>query len=412
MNAPVTFVKSEPLSRRRVSPVLWVAGIISAGFLFRFDIGNFADGFVTGNTYWGRDFVNVWTGGHLVRSGDFATLYDIDAYRRFQRTLFGPIARHNYSYPPVSFPLAALFSLLPYWAALVAWLAGTGALFVQACRRWWPAEAGAPWLALLTPAALLNVWAGHYGFLLGALFLFGWDRLDRKPVQAGVLFGCMLIKPHLALMVGGALLVRRAWTAIAAGAATVGVLVAVTGLAFGWELWPEYLFGVGRTQAGMIDAEDNLFGLMSTSVATALLRLTHHLGPVSAVQTAVSLTAVAAVALAARSCRSTRQLALFAATCTFLALPYAFNYDLTVVMLGALVALANGRNAGERLIAGIAFLAPSWGMLAAYFAVPAIPLALAGLAMVQWRQLREGRREAWASAPVPLSGCSTATARG
>ena len=57
------------------------------------------------------------------------------------------------------------------------------------------------WLAVLTPAALMNIWAGHYGFLVGALFLLGWERLDRRPWQAGLFFGLMLIKPHLAILI-------------------------------------------------------------------------------------------------------------------------------------------------------------------------------------------------------------------
>ncbi len=370
------------------SPVLWTAAILSVALLFWGDLLNWTDGRVAGGAYWGRDFINVWTGGQLVRAGDFRTLYEVDAYQAYQRALFGPIAGHNYSYPPVSFPLAAVLSLLPYPLALGAWTVGTGALFVHACRPWWPRQAGPAALVLATPAALLNVWAGHYGFLLGALFLLGWERLERKPMQAGVLFGCMLIKPHLALMVGVALLVRRDWTAIATGALTVAGLVGTTGLAFGFGLWTEFLFGVGGNQSAMIDAGRNFYGLMSTSVATALLRVTEGKPLVAAVQLAVALAALLAVALAARSGCSPRRLALFAATCTFLALPYAFNYDLTVVMVGAAVVLAEAQRPWQRWAAGAAFLCPAVGMAAAHWSVPLIPLALLGLALAQWRQLR------------------------
>ena len=151
-------------------------------------------------------------------------------------------------------------------------------------------------------------------------------------------------------------------------------------------MWLQFVFDVGAVQSSMIDAKDNLFGLMSTSVSTAMLRLTRDMMLVTAVQVAVSVGAVALVALAAARRVPVRDLALLSATCTFVALPYAFNYDMTVVALGALVAMVRGRGMAELGLAGLAFLAPSYGMLLGYFGVPLIPLALAGLAWTQWRQ--------------------------
>ena len=386
MNAPAAFTEAEALGRARLSPVLWVASLLSAAMLFWADILNFHEGLIAGGAYWGRDFVNVWTGGHLIRAGDFATLYDVEAYQRFQQTLFAGIAPHNYSYPPVSFPLAALFSPFSYPLALAVWLAGTGALFVHACRRWWPAEAGTPWLALLTPAALLNIWAGHYGFLIGALFLLGWQNLDRKPVNAGILFAFMLLKPHLAVLLPLVLLARGEWRAVASGAVTVALLLGSTTLMFGWESWQQFLFGVSATQSSMINAQDSFFGYMSTSTATAVLRWTELKPLAAAAQGAVALAAAALVFLAARRRVPTPQLALLTATCTFLALPYAFNYDMVVVMLGAVLAILASDRPWQRIAAVAAFLCPVFGMLAAYWGIPLIPLALGGLAWTQWRQ--------------------------
>jgi hypothetical protein len=371
-----------------MSPVWWVLGALAPLALFFGDWVLFDGGHVAGGSYWGRDFVNLWTAGQLLRSGELGLIYDVPAYQAFQAGLFGPLHPHNYSYPPVSFPIAALFSLLPYPLALATWTLGTGAFFVRACRRWWPGGAGPHWLAVLTPAALLNVWAGHYGFLLGGLFLLGWQRLDRRPVQAGMLFGCMLLKPHLAVMVAVALLARREWKAVAAGAATVALLVAATGLAFGWTLWVQFLFDVGSAQSGMIDAGGKFYGLMSTSLATGVLRLVPGAAVAAASQGAASLLAILLVVTAARRPHRTRDLALLAGTCTFVALPYAFNYDLTAVMLGAVVLMVEARHRWQRLAAGLAFVSPGLGMAAAYASVPLLPLSLAVLALAQWWQMR------------------------
>lgn len=366
----------------------WIAWVVGAALVLCFLI---RDGLVAQHgvidhaVYWGRDFINVWTGGHLVREGRFDVLYDLDGYSAYQRGLFGDIAAHNYSYPPASFPLVAAFSLLPYWLSLTAWIGGSGALFVFACRKWWPKRAGPVWLAALTPAALVNIWAGHYGFLIGALFLFGWSSLDEHPKRAGVAFGLMLIKPHLAVLVPLVLLIRREWNAIGSAAVTVLALVAGTTLCFGWQPWHDFLFRTSRVQASMIDA-GYTFGLMSTSAATAMMRYHAGWAAAFAVQGAFALAGVALVSVASLRGMATRELAFLTATCTFLVLPYAFNYDLTVVCVGG-VALMNTRTvADDDYRLGVyGFLAPQFGMVTSAFMIFLTPVMLFGLAVAQFR---------------------------
>jgi len=366
-----------------------ISWLIGAAFVAMFLVRDYlmsSHGVIDHAVYWGRDFINVWTGGHLVREGRFSTLYDLQAYSAYQRSLFGQIGQHNYSYPPVSYPLAAAFSLLPYWLSLTAWLAGTGAVFVLACQRWWPSSAGPVWLAALTPAAIVNIWAGHYGFLVGALFLFGWRSLDDNPRRAGVLFGLMLIKPHLAVLVPIVLLIRREWTALASGAATVAALIGGTILGFGWQPWADFVFRTSGVQTSMIDAGDMFFRLMSTSTATALLQ--YHLGWTVAMvgQGFVALCGIGMVSLAALWRMPTRRLAFLTATCTFLVLPYAFNYDLTVVCVGALALLYSPQVQDDDYRLGwYGFLAPQLGMVTAAFLVFLMPVMLLGLAVAQFR---------------------------
>lgn len=365
---------------------VWVIGGFFVIFLACRDFLLSNHGLIAGQVFWGRDYINLWTGGHLVREGRLNVLYDLQAYRAYQRTLFGPLGWHNYSYPPVSYPLAAAFALLPYGVSLAAWFASTGTLFVLAARKWWPERAGSSWLAVLTPAAIVNIWAGHYGFLVGALFLFGWTSLDEHPRRAGVFFGLLLIKPHLAVLVPVVLLLRREWNALATAAATVVLLVASTTIWFGWQPWSEFLFHTSGVQAALIDARQSFFRCMSTSTVTALMQ--HGLGWGVAVA-AQALVAIAAVAMIARAvwCRiPTRQLAFLTATCTFLVLPYAFNYDLTVVCIGAL-ALMNSPGVGEdeHRLGFYGFIAPQLGMVTGEFGLFLMPAMLIALAGAQFR---------------------------
>jgi alpha-1,2-mannosyltransferase len=367
-----------------------VPWLLGGAFILVFFVRDFlgSEGGLIHNSavFWGRDFVNVWTGGRLVGEGRLELIYDVEAYGAYQRALFGAIGPHNYSYPPVSFPLAWLAALLPYPVALAAWMAATGALFVHAARPWWPQRAGPAWLAVLTPAAILNIWAGHYGFLIGALFLLGWQNLEERPRVAGIFFGLMLLKPHLAILVPPLLLVRGHWQAIGSAAATVAVLVSATTLAFGWQAWDDWLFRTSGVQAAMIDPGEAFFGWMSASTATAALRLGASWPVAIAAHLVVAGMAAAMVARAAIRDVPTRELALLAATATFLILPYSFNYDMTVVMIGALSLLAaRGLTAAEERMAVYGFLAPQIGMILAGFGYPLMPVMLLGLAYAQMR---------------------------
>ena len=380
----------EKLVLHRLSAALgrWLPWIIGGALsiqLFRIDFIHSQAGRIGGEAIWGRDFVNLWTGGQLLRIEGAGRIYEIDSYRAFLAQLFGPLGKHNYSYPPVTFPIAELFAMLPYWVALAAWLGGTGALFVWAARRWWPRQWGPPLLVLLTPAALMNIWAGHYGFLVGALFLLGWARLDRRPLLAGIFFGLMLVKPHLAILVPLVLLVQGRWTAIASAAATVLLLIASTALIYGWSAWAQFLFGTSAVQAALIDPGTSFFGYMSTSMATAVLRFSDQWLLAFGAQVALGAAAVAMVLIAARRAIPTSELAMLVATGTFLVLPYAFNYDLTVVCIAALRLWADPRATGvERALAVMGFVSPQIGMLFAPLGLPATPLMLAALFVAQF----------------------------
>lgn len=385
-------VLSPPDAHRLASPLrLWLPWVIGSILILVFVARDWVltrNGIIDHSVVWGRDFINVWTGGHLVRDGQFATLYDPTGYAAYQRGLFGAIDPHNYSYPPTSYPLAAGLSLLPYSVALAVWLTATAALFAVSARSWWPRSAGPYWLAVATPAALVNIWAGHYGFVLGALFLLGWQNLDRRPTLAGMFFGLMLIKPHMAVLVPLALLIRGDWRAMGSAAATVVGSVLATAVAYGVTPWTDYLFRTLSVQATMINAHGKFFGNLSTSMTTGLLEAGAPWSVAVAFQVASTALGILLVTLAARRRPATRDLALLVATCTFLVLPYAFSYDLTVVAIGALWVCTRAHLPGvDERLAILGFVAPQLGIAAALVSLPLMPFMLVGLAIAQFREL-------------------------
>jgi alpha-1,2-mannosyltransferase len=332
-------------------------------------------------TLLGRDFANVYTAGHLVAGGPLQSIYDIHAYRAYQQALFdGAVLGHNYSYTPISFFYVWLFAPFPYVVALILWLALTGAAFVAAARPYLR-EAGLPaWIALILPASLMNIWAGHYGFLFGALWLAAWRLLDSRPRTAGLLIGLMIVKPHLALLMPLALARRGAWTAFLFAALAASGLVLASGLVFGWSYWVSYVGGTLFTQAAMIGETGQFFLRMMPTVAPSLLLA--GLPPWAAwtVQAASALAALAA--LWRFMPKDPGRAGLATACATFLVLPYAFVYDMTAISLAALLVLHRDGPAIRplwRALSVLAFLLPLLAVPLNAAGVPLGPLLVAFL---------------------------------
>jgi alpha-1,2-mannosyltransferase len=326
---------------------------------------------VGAGTLLGRDFVNVYTAGHLVMGGPLQDIYDVHAYRLYQQALFGgAVLGHNYSYAPVSFFYVWLFAPFPYLGALALWLGLTGAAFAAAARPYLRGAGLPAWLALILPASLMNIWAGHYGFLFGALWLAAWRLLERRPRTAGLLVGLMIVKPHLALLMPLVLARRGAWTAFLFAALTAAGLVLASGLIFGWSYWTAWLGSTLFAQAAMIGDTDQFFLRMMPTVAPSLL--------LAGLPSWAAWTVQVVSALAAAAClwrflpREPEQAGLATACATLLVLPYAFVYDMTLVSVAA--ALVLSRPGWElrplwRAVSVLAFLLP----------VLAVPLGDAGV---------------------------------
>lgn len=293
---------------------------------------------VAPHTAVGRDFANVFTGGHLVLQGKLAAIYDLLRYEDYQRALFaGAVDGHNYSYSPISFLYVWLFALFPYIHAYLLWNVLTGAAFYWAARPYLRDASLPTWVALIVPASLVNVWAGHYGFLVGALWLGAWQLLDSRPRLAGLLVGLMVVKPHLAILMPLLLIRRRNWETFVVAALTVIGLALLSVLLFGVQPWIDYLTRTVGLQASLVDDTEQFFLLMMPTFTPSLFLAGLPAMLVWPIQIAVSAAAV--YALWTRMPEDSRQAGLAAACATFLVLPYAFTYDMTAVSIASLLLL-------------------------------------------------------------------------
>jgi hypothetical protein len=353
-------------SGHKIPFVLWVS-VWGLGLVIALvSIG--ADVLVPGaNRIIGRDFVNLWTAGHLVRSGQAQCVYDVHCFRSAIHEVLGLVTSQNYSYPPQALLLAAPLAVLPYYMALAAWTLG-GIAFFSWCAKPYLPKGFRTYLAALTPAAAINTWSGQFGFLLGGLWLLCFRMIDQRPKRSGVLAGLLTFKPHLGIMIAVTLIRDR--RAVAAALLTTLALVILSVAAFGLEPWTRFLFDTTRQQQTILTSPNPTFYFQMMPSAY----VAYGKGAIGIV-TQVFFGGAAVILLA----RSGRWDAFSASTATVLLVPYVFNYDMTVANLG-FATILYGRWSEltwyDRSVFILAFLSPELTYFADFLAPPALLGAL------------------------------------
>jgi len=347
----------------------------------------------TGALYGFADFHALWVSGVLAHDGQALVNYDDAALHAKQVAMGIDAHRINpFPYPPTLLLLLAPLGALPLPLAFWLFIGLTGASFViaMAAGRWkdfrWPL------MAVAAPATGIAIVAGQSGLLTGALMIGGFRLATSRPLLAGVLFGLLTFKPQLGVLIPVALLSAGLWRVAASAFLTTLVGVVVSGLLFGFDLWPAWWRQL-RDYAGGYDV---VVSLMPTVYANVLKT---SAGPLAAAieQGVVSVAVGYVVWRAFREGVTERAMALVFVG-TFLATPHAFNYDMpmtSAAIAAYLIAryeMAQRLTLVETLAAASAYLTPfailalhgaggpwSWAPLAATFALIA-------------------RRDAWPSA--------------
>lgn len=335
----------------------------------------------------GRDFLNAWAGGTLAWQGRVTEIYAIHDYWAAIRGLTGePLVFHAFSYPPTLLLILWPFGLVPYLPALLLWLTASGGAFLMTARSYM-ARAGLPvWLPLLVPASIVNIWGGHFGFAISALWLAGFAALPEKPGRAGLYFALLTLKPHMGVMIALVLLLRGAWRTIAVASVAAAALVGLSVLAFGSAAWIAFFEVTAPFQASLLGRKTGAYLAM---MPTPYMSFKLASGPELAwiVHGLFAAAAIALVVRAALSEMAWRDLGLVAATATFVVLPYAFNYDMMLVGIAAAAMLLNGRARplgwAEMAWAVLALAAPILVFELALLSAPILPVALLAFLYMQ-----------------------------
>ena len=340
----------------------------------------------------GADFVIFYAASLLTMAGEAAALFDWPTFRAAQATVIqGPINYLPWLYPPPLLLITAPLANLPYLPAFAVWVLGQLVLLAVAVRGMGRdgATLAAILAALVFPATINNLLAGQNGALSAALLAGGLLALNRHPYFAGVMFGCLIYKPQLALMLPVALLAVGAWRTIAAGLASAVASSLLSLAAFGAAPWSAF-FANTATSTGILEHAAAHWSKMATVFAALRLLGVEISVACGAQAAAAALAGMAVIYIWRRNAGPhLRGSALLLAT--FLATPYAFFYDL-VVLIFAILWLGQGEvGRYGRPVLALLWLAPvALWVLAHYGQVSLWPVLLGGcLAWICWRAGRE-----------------------
>jgi alpha-1,2-mannosyltransferase len=339
---------------RLVALALLAAFVLGAGFLIATSNGL--------NDRFGRplgtDFSNVYAAGTFVLEGQAAAPFDPAKQFAREQAIFGQATQfYGWHYPPFFLGLAGLLATMPYWLALLVWQGATLLLYLLAMRaiflsfrgsRSESPESRAPdsgpranardrndnWffvlLCLAFPAVFINLGQAHNGFLTAALLGAALTQLDRRPIIAGILIGCLAYKPQFGLLIPLVLAASGRWRVFAAAAATVALLALAVTFAFGSDVWTAFLASTKFTRTVVL--EQGGTGWYKIQSVFAWVRLWG--GGVTlayAAQGAVMLLVAAALTWLWRSPAAYPLKAAGLLIGSALATPYSLDYDLMLL---------------------------------------------------------------------------------
>ena len=341
----------------------------------------------------GTDFSEVYAAGQMAWDGAATKVWDWPSHFRVQQALHHShtVDLYGWHYPPSFLLVAAAIAWLPYVVALSVWQVATLAPFTMMITRLTGVRDA--WLFVLAaPVTLICLTHGQNGFLTALLLGGGLMWLERRPVPAGMLLGCLVYKPQFALVIPFVLLITGNWRAIAGAVLSSLTLIAITLAIWGWPVWQAFFDSLPLTQHVIV--EQGRTGWSKIMSPFSSVRSWGGTIPFAYTVHAVFTVAVIFATLwLARSARpALRNAAISAAV--LISTPYVLDYDLVVLGLGIAWLWRDGEAHGfgpwERTLLAFVWIVPLFARSLAEYSL--IPLGLISsltiLAMALVRALR------------------------
>ncbi len=380
------------LTRARVLRVGAIAGIVSIALLLWLVATSNGTLDARGRPF-GTDFSNVWTAGKMALDGRAAEAWTWAEHFQVQRELHhkADVDVYGWHYPPPFLLIASALAALPYLPALIVWQLATVVPFAWMMARLVPRRETLL-LTLAAPVTLICLTHGHNGFLTALLLGGGLMLFDKRPLVAGLLFGCLIYKPQFALILPPLLLASRSWRALAGAFISAALLIALTLAIWGWPVWQAFFDSLAMTRTQVI--EQGSTGWHKIMTPFAAIRMWGGGIPAAyAVQLVATAAAVLAVVWMSRTQRAPELRNALVCAAVLIATPYAFDYDY-VVLLPALAFLwLDGDRQGflpwDKSLMALVWIAPLAARQVAEFTY--LPLGLATASIVAAIAIRRVR---------------------
>jgi arabinofuranan 3-O-arabinosyltransferase len=191
-----------------------------------------------------------WAAARLVLEGEFLAPFDMARLSAVHNVQ--PEAWMPWLYPPGYLFLMAPLGLLSFSWGFALWTILSIGLMGLAAR---PFAKGVVWFAMvLAPAYLPSLVLGQNSlfWLAGLLAALACLRAERW-VLAGIIIGCLTLKPQLGLMIPLALLAIGAWRTILAASLTAVIVALGPTLVTGMEYWPLLVHRLAEHGARTLD---------------------------------------------------------------------------------------------------------------------------------------------------------------
>lgn len=324
----------------------------------------------------GTDFLSFWTAGGMALDGTSA--YDPAAHILAQRSFFTQEGSYTaFFYPPTFLLICQMLGAVPYFPALFLWLMASGLAWLAVLRLWWRADNVKLPIVLFAaafPPVLINITHGQTAFLVAALLGGGAILVPKRPVLAGICFGLATFKPQFGILVPLVLLLTGEWRVIMSAGVTALALAAATIVAFGPDIWLDWLTVSGAAQDTMTQGAVG-YGKMQSVLSAALL-LGAPVPLAYGLQAAVAAAVV--VSLVWAGWRREYNMALAAAMLAgaLLVTPFILDYDLLLVAFPLIWLASRKCTRWEQVVAAATFALGAFARPLGVEGIPIAPLVL------------------------------------
>lgn len=310
----------------------------------------------------GGDFINLWSAAKLVLAGRAEEVYVVGSFMAFQDEVTDGayIGLRLWAYPPQSLLLAWPFGLLGYYSALAAWsVVGLAVLFAGARRFGFDRLETA--IILTSPATVLNLYFGQTGsFATGLLLLALSARSVRDPVSVTAA-ALLTIKPQAGFLLPLLWTFQRRWQLIVLTTIAVLAFALLAAGLFGLGAWRDYLADTLPALSALEREGSGPFMEMIPSAFMAGRILTGDSSLAIMLHAGFAIAVASVLVFRLWRVEDADRRAAMILLATVLLTPYLHNYDLALLLCGALL-VARHRRKVNAAFQGASLVIAAWAL--------------------------------------------------